>query len=52
MEFTSIVNDLDKLGVKIENEDQALLLLCLLSASYKAFRDMMGIVEKRLSLRT
>jgi gag-polypeptide of LTR copia-type len=34
-EFTSILNDLDRLGVKVEDEDQALLLLCSLPASYK-----------------
>ena len=27
-EFFSIINDLDKIEVKIEDEDQALLLLC------------------------
>jgi gag-polypeptide of LTR copia-type len=41
MNFTSILNDLDRLGVKVEDEDQALLLLYSLSASYEAFRDMM-----------
>jgi gag-polypeptide of LTR copia-type len=39
-EFISILNDLDRLDVKIE-DDQAFLLLCSLPASYKAFRDMM-----------
>ena len=36
--FSSIINDLDKIEVKIEDEDQALLLLCSLSFSYKGFR--------------
>jgi len=35
--FTSIVNELDKIEVKIKDEDQALLLLCSLSFSYKSF---------------
>jgi len=38
-EFFSIINDLDKLEVKIEDEDQALLLLCSLPFSYKSFRE-------------
>ena len=38
-EFFSIINDLDKIEVKIENENQALLLLCSLPSSYKSFRE-------------
>jgi len=38
-EFFSIINDLDKIEVKIEDEDQALLLLCSLPSSYKSFRE-------------
>ena len=37
-EFFSIINDLNKIEIKIENEDQALLLLCSLPSSYKSFR--------------
>ena len=37
-EFFSITSDLDKIEVKIEHEDQALLLLCFLPSSYKNFR--------------
>jgi len=37
--FFSIINDLDKIKVKIEDEDQALLLLYSLSSSYKSFRE-------------
>ena len=36
-ECSSIINDLDKIEVKIEDEDQALLLLCSLPSSYKSF---------------
>jgi len=39
IEFFSIINDLDKIVVKIEDEDQALLLLCSLPLSYKSFRE-------------
>ena len=38
-EFFFIINDLDKIEVKIEDEDQALLLLCSLLFSYKSFRE-------------
>jgi len=38
-EFFSIINDLDKIEVKIEDEDQALLLLYLYPLSYKSFRE-------------
>jgi len=39
-EFSSIINDLNKIEVKIEDEDQAFLLLCSLSSSYKNFREV------------
>jgi len=39
VEFSSIINDLDKIEVKIEDEEQALLLLCSLLSSYKSFRE-------------
>jgi gag-polypeptide of LTR copia-type len=48
--FTSILNDLDMLGVKVEDEDQALFLLCLLPALYKAFRDMMVYSREKITL--
>ena len=35
----SIINDLNKIEIKIEDEDQALLLLCSLPSSYKRFRE-------------
>ena len=36
-EFFSIIDDLDKIELKIE-DDQTLLLLCSLFSSYKSFR--------------
>ena len=36
--FSSIINNLDKIKIKIEDEDQTLLLLCSLLSSYKSFR--------------
>jgi gag-polypeptide of LTR copia-type len=38
-EFTLILNNLNRLDVKIEDEDQTLLLFCSLPASYRGFRD-------------
>jgi len=38
IEFTSISNELDKIEIKIEDEDQALLLQCSLPSTYKSFR--------------
>ena len=38
-EFFSVINDLDKIEVKIKDEDLALLLLCFLSSSYKSFME-------------
>ena len=49
-EFTSILNDLGKLDVKVEDEDQALLLLCSLPTSYKLLRDMMIYGREKISL--
>ena len=39
VEVFSIINDLDKIMVKIEDDNQALLLLCSLPSSYKSFRE-------------
>jgi len=49
-EFTSILNDLGKLDVKVEDEDQALLLLCSLPTQYKSLRDMMIYDREKISL--
>jgi len=38
VEFFSVINDLNKIEVRIEDEDQSLLLLCSLPSSYKSFR--------------
>jgi len=49
-EFTSILNDLGKLYVKVEDENQALLLLCSFPTSYKSLRDMMVYDREKISL--
>ena len=38
-EFFFIINDLYKIEIKIEDENQAILLLCSLSSSYNSFRE-------------
>ena len=40
-EFNSVITYLSKIDVKIDDEDQSLLLLRSLSPSYKHFRDTM-----------
>jgi len=49
-EFTSILNDLRKLDVKVEDEDQALLVLCSLPTQYKSLWDMMIYGKEKISL--
>ncbi|KAJ0044525.1 hypothetical protein Pint_04272 [Pistacia integerrima] len=50
VEFSSIITDLSKIDLKIGDEDQTLLLLCSLPASYKNFRDTMIYGRDELSL--
>ena len=49
-EFSSIVTELSKIDVHIDDEDQALLLLCSLPPSYKHFRDTMIYSREDISL--
>jgi len=49
-EFTSILNDLGRLDVKVEDEDQALLLSCSSPTQYKSFRDMVIYGREKISL--
>ena len=53
-EFFSNINDLDKIEVKIKDEDQALLLLCFLHSSYKSFREAtsMEASQRSMSMRS
>ena len=44
------LDDLGKLDVKVEDEDQALLLLCSLPTQYKSLRDMMIYGREKISL--
>ena len=39
--FNSIIMDLGKVDIKVDSEDQALVLLCSLPMSYDAFVDML-----------
>jgi len=38
VEFISIINELDKIEIKMEDQDQTLLLLCSLPSLYENFR--------------
>ncbi|KAL5777131.1 hypothetical protein ACOSP7_010057 [Xanthoceras sorbifolium] len=50
-EFESLIMDLQNLDVKIDNEDQALLLLCSLPSSYGHFRETMFYGKDTISLK-
>ena len=39
--FNSVITDLSQIVIKIDDKDQALLLLCTLPPFYKHFRDTM-----------
>ena len=45
-EFSSIINDIDKIEIKIGDGDRALLLLCSLPSSYKSFREVIIYGDK------
>ena len=48
--FKEIVSDLESMKIKIENEDLALILLCLLPPSYATSVDTMLYYHKEISL--
>ncbi|KAL5785210.1 hypothetical protein ACOSQ2_007602 [Xanthoceras sorbifolium] len=50
-EFESLIMDLLNLDVKIDDEDQALLLLCSLPSSYRHFRETMLYRKDTISLK-
>ncbi|KAL5824752.1 hypothetical protein ACOSQ3_020815 [Xanthoceras sorbifolium] len=50
-EFESLIMDLQNLDVNIEDEDQALLLLCSLPSSYRHFRETMLYRKDTISLK-
>lgn len=47
-EFFSLINDLKIVDVKLEDQDQVILLLCLLPPFYKNFKETM--IYERTSL--
>ncbi|KAL5774200.1 hypothetical protein ACOSP7_011757 [Xanthoceras sorbifolium] len=50
-EFESLIMDLQNLDVNIEDEDQALLLLCSLPSSYRHFKETMLYGKDTISLK-
>ncbi|MBA0672048.1 hypothetical protein Goklo_029200 [Gossypium klotzschianum] len=48
-QFINLFNDLKNFEVKIDNEDQAMLLLCSLLSSYKSFRETLIYSRDKLS---
>ncbi|KAL5766374.1 hypothetical protein ACOSP7_016991 [Xanthoceras sorbifolium] len=50
-EFESLIMDLQNLDVKIDDEDQALLLLCSLPSSYRHLRETILYGKDTISLK-
>ncbi|MBA0876281.1 hypothetical protein Goshw_007468 [Gossypium schwendimanii] len=48
-QFITLLNNLKNVEVHIDDEDQAMLLLCSLPASYKSFRETLIYVRDKLS---
>ncbi|GAB2293499.1 hypothetical protein Dimus_038267 [Dionaea muscipula] len=48
--FNMLIMDLENLDVKIDDEDQALLLLCSLPVSFKHFREIVTYGQESISL--
>jgi gag-polypeptide of LTR copia-type len=48
LEYTALLNDLEMIGIKTEDEDKAMILLCSLPNSYKSFKKI--ILHSRDSL--
>ncbi|MFQ6633662.1 hypothetical protein Gotur_010129 [Gossypium turneri] len=48
-QFISLLNDLKNVEVKIDDEDQTMLLLCSLPYSYKSFRETLIYGRDKLS---
>ncbi|KAK5831022.1 hypothetical protein PVK06_014817 [Gossypium arboreum] len=49
-QFITLLNDLKNVEVHIDDEDQAMLLLCYLPPSYKSFRETLIYGRDKLSL--
>ncbi|MFQ6641326.1 hypothetical protein Gotur_014430 [Gossypium turneri] len=48
-QFITLLNDLNNVEVQIDDEDQAMLLLCYLPPSYKYFRETLIFYRGKLS---
>ena len=49
-DFSSVIMDLENIDVKIEDEDQVLLLLCSLPPSYNHFRETLIYDKEEISI--
>ena len=43
-DYIALLNGLEKIGVKVNDEDKAMVLLCSLPKLYKGFKETMLIV--------
>ena len=47
-EYTALLNDMERIGIKVEDEDKAIVLLSSLPKSYQGFKETM--LHSRVSL--
>ncbi|MFQ6641510.1 hypothetical protein Gotur_016223, partial [Gossypium turneri] len=50
-QFITLLNDLKNVKVKIDDEDQTMLLLCSLPSSYKYFKEALIYGREKLSFK-
>ena len=48
--FNKLVQDLESIDVEVDDEDQALMLLCALPDSYDSFKDTLLYGRESLSM--
>ncbi|KAH1039183.1 hypothetical protein J1N35_040926 [Gossypium stocksii] len=50
-QFITLLNDLKNAEVKVDHEDQAMLLLCFLPSLYKSFKEILIYSRDKLSFK-